>query len=99
MSTTPLWIELVTVGAEVKAALRTWSDRAAAATVALILGILIGALGLYIIWTIWMATESSAWFLVSTWTVFTLGVCASFAIRGLVKLLAYLLRRVPEKGE
>ncbi|HUU57114.1 MAG TPA: hypothetical protein VMW93_07220 [bacterium] len=27
MNTIPLWIEFVTVGAEVKAALRVWSDR------------------------------------------------------------------------
>jgi len=99
MNTIPLWIELVAVGDEVKAALRAWADRSAAATVALILGIIIGALGLYIIWTVWMATESSAWFLVSTWTVFTLGVFTASIIRGLVKLLAFLLRRLPEKGE
>ena len=96
MNTIPLWIELVAVGDEVKAALRTWADRSAAATVSLILGIIIGALGLYILWTVWMATESSAWFLVSTWTVFTLGACTASIIRWLVKLLAFLLRRVPE---
>ena len=96
MNTIPLWIELVAVGDEVKAALRTWADRSAAATVSLILGIIIGALGLYILWTVWMATESSPWFLVSTWTVFMLGVFTALIIQGLVKLLAFLLRRVPE---